>query len=73
MFNGWDNVSFLTLKEAETMDLTDIEAEALYSIAFSFYNRERSLPVNDEVNEEKIIENFKLHNPRSPCGPSFIS
>lgn len=55
------------LPEAE---LTDIEAEALYTIAFSFYSREeRPLPVSRDAEE---VMKFKLFNPSFACGPSIF-
>lgn len=62
-----------TLFKAGEPDITDIEAETLYSLAFSFYSREMpALPVETDKSEEKIIEDYRLLNPRTPCGPSFI-
>lgn len=58
---------------AQEAGLTDIEAEALYAIAFSFYNREgRPLPVHHDVNEEIVIQKFKMFNPSFSCGPSIF-
>ena len=67
---GMDAEKVFGLPEAE---LTDIEAEALYTIAFSFYSREeRPLPVSRDAEEEEFIMKFKLFNPSFACGPSIF-
>jgi len=56
----------------QNSEITDLEAETMDSVAFSIYKRNEMLLLDDRIVEERIIENFKLFNPKSPCGPSIF-